>query len=248
MFINSLKPGKWPTTLTIGAIFIFLYVFVVNILTCSANAAVFSINFKEKTLPKAMEILSEKAQTKITLIGDMESTAAKSIKIESQSLSKIIQTTLKRYGVDNYAIIYEDKADVIKIRLGRSRSSKENIFYPALQSDENIVNGKLTSTRMFSDQDFTRLLEKDRVKSQENEFSEEDFMRLLEKNVAMTQHREFSNADFLTLAQQTEIKQYPTFSSDDFAGLSEKSDLKVEHKQFSDEDFTNVLNNEKKEN
>jgi len=193
---------------------------------------------KGLTLPEAMETLANKTQTKITLIGDIKSTTVNSIKIESQSIPEMIKTILKRYGVDNYAIIYEDKANVIKIRLVGSSSSKENNIYPTPQSDQSIVSGKLTPTRMFSDQDFARLLEKDRAITQEREFSEEDFARLLEKehtitqerefseedfvrlrerNVTMTQHREFSIEDFSRIkSQKTKIKQYPIFSSDDF--------------------------------
>ncbi len=146
MFYNRLKPGKSPTALIIGAIFISFYVFVWNIAPCSANASVFSIKFEKKSLPEAIETLANKTQTKITLIGDIESTAINSMKIESQSLPEIIKTILKRYGTDNYAIIYADKGNVIKIRLVASSSSKEYNFYPRPQSDQSIVKGKLTKS------------------------------------------------------------------------------------------------------
>jgi hypothetical protein len=194
-----------------------------------------------------METLADKSQTKITLIGDIESEALNSMQIENQSLPEIIKTILKRYGAENYAVIYDDKGHVIKIRLLASSSTKENNFYPAPQSEQSIVKGKLTSTRMFSDQDFARLLEKKQAMPSEREFSKEDFERLREKNVPVAEHREFSAEDFSKLtSQKSKIKQYPTFSSNDFARVQKKSGSQVEYKLFSDEDFSNVLKNQQK--
>lgn len=248
MFSNPLKPAKSPAALVIGVVFISFYVFVCNISANSAIGSVFSISFEKKSLPEAMEALADKSQTKITLIGDIEPQAVNSMQIENQSLPAMIKTILKRYGAENYAIIYDDKASAIKIRLLASSSSKENNFHPAPPSERSIVKGKLTPTRMFSDQDFARLLEKERAMTPEREFSEEDFKRLREKNVPMTEHREFSAKDFSKLtSQKTKIKQYPIFSSDDFARVQKTSDSKVQDKLFSEEDFANVLKNQQKE-
>ena len=248
MFSNPLKPAKLQSVLIRGAIFIFLYVFVCNISPSSAIGSVFSISFEKKSLSEAMETLADKSQTKITLIGDIESEALNSMQIENQSLPEIIKTILKRYGVENYAVIYDDKGHVIKIRLLASGSSQQNNFYPAPQSStQSSVDGELAATRMFSEQDFARLLEKEQTKPPEKEFSKEDFERLGEINVPMTEHREFSAHDFSKLtSQETKIKQYPLFSSDDFARLQKKSDAQVEDKLFSDEDFANVLKNQQK--
>jgi hypothetical protein len=246
MLFNPLKPAKSPSALTMGAILISLYVLVCNIPLCSANAPVFSMQFKKKSLPEAMETLASMTQTKITLIGEIESTALNSMQIESRSLSEMIKTILKRYGVENYAIIYEDGAKVIKIRLLASSSAKAHHFVPAPGLDQHIVDGQLTPTRMFSAEDFARLLEKDRAIPAEREFTQADFARLLKRNVSIPQFREFSAADFAQLtSRKTKIKEHPTFSSDDFARVLKNSDSKDEDKLFSAEDFANVLKNQK---
>jgi hypothetical protein len=246
MFNDCLKLRKPLTVLAIGALLICLHVLVWNIAPCSANAAVFSIHFEKQSLPEAMETLANTTQTKITLIGDIEATALNSMQIESRSLPEMIKTILKRYGVENYAIIYENGAKVIKIRLLASSSAKAHHFVPAPGSDQHIVDGQLTPTRMFSADDFTRLLEKDRAIPAEREFTQADFARLLKRNVSIPQYREFSAADFAKLtSRKTKIKEHPTFSSDDFARVLKNSDSKDEDKLFSAEDFANVLKNQK---
>jgi hypothetical protein len=204
------------------------------------------MHFDKKALPEAISALANTTQTKITLIGDIEATALNSMQIESQSLPEMIKTILKRYGVKNYAIIYEDGAKVIKIRLLASSSTQAHHFMPAPGSDPHIVDGQLTPTRMFSADDFARLLEKDREIPLERAFSEEDFARLLKRNVSIPQSRKFSAADFAKLtSRKTKIKEHPTFSSDDFARVLKNSDSKDEDKLFSAEDFANVLKNQK---
>ena len=85
MFNNGLRPAKLPTALALGALLIFLYVFICNISNGLANSAVFPIKFEKKSLAQAMEILANSTQTQITLIGDLESKALNSRQIESQA-------------------------------------------------------------------------------------------------------------------------------------------------------------------
>ena len=150
MFYHQLKLRKPLTGLMIGAILIAFYVLFWNIALCSANSAVYSIHFEKKSLPEAMATLANTTQTKIILIGDIESTALNSMKIENRSLPEMIKTILKRYGTKNYAIIYENQAQAIKIWLLASSSAKAHHFRPTPGSDQAIVDGKLTPTRMFS--------------------------------------------------------------------------------------------------
>jgi hypothetical protein len=79
------------------------------------------------------------------------------MQIESRSLPEMIKTILKRYGAESYAIIYEDEAKVIKIRLLASSSAKVHHFMPGPGSNQRIIDGQLTPTRMFSAEDFAKL-------------------------------------------------------------------------------------------
>ena len=229
MFCSRLKHRKLAAAPMIGVLFIAFYVFALSLAPCSATSAVYSIHFEKKSLPEAMATLANTTQTKITLIGDIESTARNSMKIENRSLPEMIKTILKRYGTKNYAIIYENQAQAIKIRLLASSSATAHHFRPTPGSDQAIVNGKLTPTRMFSAEDFARLLEKEATIPPAREFSEEDFARLLKRNVRIPEDREFSAADFAKLtSRKTKFKEYPIFSSADFARVLKNSDSKEE--------------------
>lgn len=193
-----------------------------------------------------MKTIAAKTQTKITLLGDIDAQKLSSVQIEDKSLPEIINTVLIRYRVPNYAIVYDNQARSITIRLVASSSSTARMFSPTPESEMIPVNGKLTSTRMFSDQDFERLLEKGSTVIQEREFSHEDFKRLQEKaDRNATPDREFSTEDFNnTVSKGTTVKQYPVFSSDDFARLAQKTNPPAEYKLFSDDDYRNVINSQ----
>ncbi len=231
-----------------GALLISSIVLIAALSPCSAKPLMYSIAFEDKTLPDAMEAIAAKTQTQITLLGDIDAQKLNSVQIEDKSLPEIINTVLNRYRVPNYAIVYDNQARSITIRLVASSSSTEHMFSSTPESEMIQVNGKLTSTHMFSDQDFERLLEKGGTVIQEREFSHEDFKRLQEKaDRNVTPDREFSTEDFNNIVSKgTTIKQYPVFSNDDFARLAQRKSPSAEYKLFSDDDFQRVISHQEK--
>ena len=214
-----------------------------NIAEGTASESDFSFHFEKKSLQEAIKTLAEISHTEITLTGDFLSKELNSLKFEKQPLPEIIKTILRNYDVENYVIVFENKGRAIQIKSAGLSLSGDDPFYTTSLSNTATAPGE---ARMFSDDDFARLL-KNKQSPRGREFTKEDFDILQKNNDNYKKYREFSSDDFSKLIQGPKLKEYPEFSNDDFSRIQTKSDPQAAtYKEFSDKDFQKVFLNQQK--
>nr|WP_320010997.1 hypothetical protein [uncultured Desulfobulbus sp.] len=197
----------------------------------------YTVDFKSDSLSGALHQIESQTKSQIKLKGDIRLQNPVFMRLEGESLSSILDYTLKRFRVENNIIIYSNNNKNVEITTFPSVDSESNDEYLSGNDEYSHLSALPLKERVFTSEDFGKLEETSEV-VEDKVFSDKDFEIAYRKQGESSDAKTIFSADdyWQAVSFKSKVKVFPEFDQEIYTRVQATGKVKATH-IFSNKDF-----------